>query len=132
MKNAYCLLNHELTGRQTRELHARFGAETIAYPPAELSALWSQVPATRELDPAPVRSAARWLSDAARPGDILIVQGEAGSTFMLADWALRQGLVPVHAVTERVAHEEREGETVRRSYVFEHVCFRQYSYYGVK
>ena len=129
MKKAYCLLNHALTERQISELRERYGVEDIDYPTEELSQSWSQVPATKTLDVSPVQAVVKWLSSAQK-GDILIVQGEVGSTFMVVDFALKNGLVPLHAVTKRVAREEREGEIVRRSYVFEHVCFRVYRYFG--
>ena len=43
-------------------------------------------------------------------GDIVALQGEFSATFALADFSLRRRLIPVCAVTERVAQEEREGE----------------------
>ena len=70
-----------------------------------------------------------WLSSAGK-GDFLIVQGEFGTTFMIVDYALKKNLIPLHAVTKRVAKEQRNGEIVSRQYVFEHVCFRKYEYYN--
>jgi len=60
---------------------------------------------------------------------VVVLQGEYNAIFALVDFALNSGLIPVCAVTERVAQEEREGETVHRKYVFEHICFRRYRYY---
>ena len=76
-----------------------------------------------------IREVTDWLSSA-NQNDVLIVQGEFGSTFMIVDYALRKNLIPVHAVTKRVAQETREGEVVKRQYVFEHVCFRKYRYFA--
>ena len=73
-----------------------------------------------------IRNVVDWLA-AAQAGDVLIVQGEFGATFMIVEYALKKGLVPVHAVTKRVAQESRAGEIVRRQYIFEHVCFRKYT-----
>ena len=129
MKRAYCLLNHALTERQTAELRTRYGAGDVAYPSAALSAAWAQIPAEREMCGEVVDDVIAWLSGAEK-GDLLIIQGEFGHTFLLTDYALKAGLVPLHAVTRRVAREEREGEIVRRSYVFEHVCFREYTYFS--
>ncbi len=58
------------------------------------------------------------------------MQGEFGSTFMLVDFALKNNLVPLYATTRRVAEEKREGESVFREYIFEHVCFKKYRYFG--
>jgi hypothetical protein len=51
---------------------------------------------------------------------------------MIVDYALKNKLIPVHAVTKRVAKESREGEIVHREYIFEHVCFRKYKYFEKK
>ena len=121
----YCLLNHSLTERQLAELQEKYGAGEVVYPDERLAATWSQVPVTPVLDRSVIQAITDWLS-AARKGDVLVVQGEFGSTFMIVDYALGRGLVPLHAVTRRVALEHREGEKVLRQYVFEHVCFRRY------
>lgn len=128
MPRTYCLLNHSLTKNQLAELNERFGAEEIIYPSDELSKKWSQVPATPDLDMDLIRNVTDWLSSA-NQNDVLIVQGEFGSTFMIVDYALKNGIVPVHAVTKRVAQETRDGEVVKRQYIFEHVCFRKYAYF---
>lgn len=128
MKKAFCLLNHELTQNQILELKGNFGAEKIEYPPESLSKMWSQIPAVEEIDMNVINAVVNWLSSA-NQNDVLIVQGEFGSTFMIVDYALKRNLIPVHAVTRRVAQESREGEIVKRQYVFEHVCFRKYKYF---
>ena len=128
MKKAFCLLNHELTQNQILELKGNFGPEKIEYPPESLSKMWSQIPAVEEIDMNVINAVVNWLSSA-NQNDVLIVQGEFGSTFMIVDYALKRNLIPVHAVTRRVAQESREGEIVKRQYVFEHVCFRKYKYF---
>ena len=129
MSKAFCLLNHTLTEIQIKELKEEFGAPEIVYPSEELSKKWSQIPATRELDMTPIQEVIEWLS-AAQTSDVLIIQGEFGSTFMLVDYALKRGLIPVHAVTKRVAQEVRIGEKIQKQHTFEHVCFRRYAYYA--
>ena len=130
MVKAFCLLNHELTQNQILELKNRFNVENIIYPPEELSRKWSQIPAEKELDKTIIGNVTNWLT-AANKGDLLIVQGEFGATFMIVDYALKNDLVPLHAVTKRVAVEHRDGEVVSKQYVFEHVCFRKYEYYKI-
>ena len=130
MVKAFCLLNHELTQNQILELKNRFNVESILYPSEELSKNWSQIPAEKELDKTIIGNVINWLT-AANKGDLLIVQGEFGATFMIVDYALKNELVPLHAVTKRVAVEHRDGEVVSKQYVFEHVCFRKYEYYKI-
>ena len=130
MVKAFCLLNHELTQNQILELKNRFNVESIIYPSEELSKSWSQIPAEKELDKTIIGNVTNWLT-AANKGDLLIVQGEFGATFMIVDYALKNELIPLHAVTKRVAVEHRDGEVVSKQYVFEHVCFRKYEYYKI-
>ena len=125
---SFCLLNHELTANQVKELTGEYGASEIVYPDSDLKKAWSQVAACREIDRGLIARVISWLS-AAGPGDALVVQGEFGATFMVVDYALKHKLLPLHAVTERIASEERNGEKVSRKYLFEHVCFRKYGYY---
>lgn len=54
----------------------------------KLAEIWSQIPVTPKLDKTPVYAAADWL-ETAQPGDVVIIQGEVGSTFMLVDYALK-------------------------------------------
>ena len=129
MKKSFCLLNHTLTQNQLTELREKFNVEEIVYPSEELSKKWGQIPAVQELDMGLILDVTEWLSSA-NQNDVLIVQGEFGSTFMIVDYALKKNLIPVHAVTKRVAQESREGEIVKRQYVFEHVCFRKYKYFS--
>ena len=128
MCKAYCLMNHELTRKQIDELEKRFFACEIVCPEKSLAERWGQVPALPELDMVLIGDVVRWLSSAAE-GDLLLVQGEVGSTFMIVDYGLKRGLIPLHAVTRRVSAEVREGETVRKTNVFEHACFRKYEFY---
>lgn len=129
MKRAFCLLNHILTEKQVSELKEKFGVKTIVYPSESLSKKWSQIPATPKIDTNVISSTVQWLS-VAQPDDILIVQGEFGSTFVLVDYALKNALVPVHAVTKRVSEEKLIENRIIKQHIFEHVCFRKYEYFS--
>ncbi|GHS91085.1 hypothetical protein FACS1894107_03730 [Planctomycetales bacterium] len=129
MPRAYVLLNHQLTDRQIAELRDDFGAVEIMPAPENLAAQWASIPTDRELTAAMLAPFIDWLN-AAAPADVVVIQGEFGAVFALVDYALRRGLLPLHSVTKRVAHETRDGEIVRRSYVFEHVLFRRYRDYA--
>lgn len=132
MSRTFCLLNHTLTKNQLEELKEKFASKEIIYPPEELSKLWSQIPPEKE-NTEIVRSVVLWLkSSGAKDGDLLIIQGEFGSTFTLVDYALKNHLVPLYATTKRVAKESRNGEKVQREYVFEHVSFKKYKYFDNK
>ena len=129
VKKAYCLLNHSLTDNQIKELVEEYNISEIKYPDAELSVKWMQIPASKNLDMNVIKAVLVWIQDAEKD-DVLIVQGEFGSTFYIVDYALKNGLIPVYAVTKRVAEEKRNGEEVVRQYIFRHCCFRKYKYFS--
>ena len=131
MPRTFCLLNHALTQKQLAELSEKFNSIEVVYPEKNLAELWAQIPPEKSNDEV-VESVALWLQCNATPGDLFIIQGEFGSTFALVDFALKNGLVPLYATTRRVAKEFRSGETVRREYVFEHVCFKKYQYFKIQ
>jgi hypothetical protein len=125
---AFCLLNHQLTENQIAELKKDFTVKDIIYPPQDVSLLWRSIPPDVDITKELLEPFTSWLK-AAKPGDILVVQGEFGSTFALVDFALKTRLVPIHSTTKRIASETRDGEIVRRSYIFQHVRFRRYEYF---
>ena len=131
MKKAYCLLNHTLTENQIKDLYEEWGIQEIIYPQEQLSVKWSQIAPGKTLDYGLIYEVCSWLAGAEKE-DVIVVQGEYGSTFCIVDYSLKNGLVPVHAVTKRVATEMREGEIVTRKYIFEHCCFRKYEYFYEK
>lgn len=129
MKKTFCLLNHTLTKNQLAELKEKFASQEIIYPTEEIKNLWSQI--SPEKDSAEIIEAVvSWLKTVgAKDGDLFIIQGEFGSTFMLVDYALKNHLVPIYATTKRISKEMRNGEKVQREYIFEHVQFKMYKYY---
>ena len=128
MPRVFCLLNHELTPKQTEELFLSFNAKEITYPSGSIAALWAGIPTDKELTKAQLEPFTSWLQEA-KAGDALVLQGDFSATFILADFALQNELIPVCAVTKRVSQETREGEKVYKTYIFEHICFRRYCYY---
>ena len=125
----YCLLNHTLIENQLAELKERYHSTQVVYPPKSLSDAWSQLAPDLTYDTYALDAIVRWL-DTADPGDTVVIQGEAGSTFILVDYLLSIGLTPLHAVSRRVSVEEHAGEMVKKSLIFKHVCCRPYCRLG--
>ena len=128
MKKAYVLLNHELTLKQGEELKQKFLVDKIVYPPKEITVSWLQINPEGE-NCRIIKNVILWLKNTNK-NDVLIVQGEFGSTFMIVDFALKNNLIPLYATTKRIAKENIEGEIVHREYIFELVCFKEYKYFG--
>lgn len=129
MPKTFCLLNHELTQKQISELDEKFGSKEIIYPTKNLSEKWAQISPEKANDEIVVKIT-NWLRNCgAVSGDFFIVQGEFGATFELVDFALKNGLVPIYAASKRIAKESRDGEKIRREYIFEHIQFKRYKYF---
>jgi len=128
MPKVFCLLNHELTPKQSEELQTTYNVDRIMYPSTQIAALWSGIPTDRDLAKSQFEPVSSWLKEA-KVNDVIVLQGEYSATFAIADFALQKGMIPVCAVTKRISQEVREGEKVTKNFIFEHICFRRYKYY---
>jgi hypothetical protein len=122
------LFNHWLTEIQEADARKSMGIKRIVEPPAHIGLLWAQVPPDIEdIGPylAPVFD---WLSEAAQPGDFVLLQGEFGATWLAVKEAFRLGLVPVSSTTRREVVEEHLADgRVEIRHVFSHVRYRRYT-----
>lgn len=118
-----------MTEAQLAELKQRYHSTQVVYPPEDISAAWSQLSPGLAYDTNVIKAVLYWLKET-EPGDTVVIQGEAGSTFILVDYLLTHDLIPLHSVSRRVSSEEHAGELVKKSLVFKHVCFRPYCRLG--
>lgn len=131
MRKIFCLLNHILSERQVQELIGTYGDSSIEYPPDSIKNLWSNLPVDHKLSKQTASVIFEWLNqNSTGKNDIIILQGEAGYSFAIVDYALTHKFIPIHAVTKRVVQEVCNGEKIQRTYIFEHICFRKYKYYN--
>lgn len=131
MPQGFCLLNHSLTSKQTAELQEIFDIQSIEYPPEDIRRLWSNLPVQPEISAEPLEKIIRWLHEKnISSQDVIVIQGEAGYSFALVDYALNNGFIPIHSVTQRIAAETVKDEIVQTHYIFEHISFRRYRRYN--
>ncbi len=127
-KNFFLLFSHELSESQKADARSTWGIGRFLSPPHEIQALWSQIPADlAEIRPCliPVMD---WLSGLARPGDLVLIQGDFGATHLMVGHALTLGLIPVYATTVREATEEKQPDgSIRMEHRFR---FRRFRVYG--
>ncbi len=69
----------------------------------------------------------KWLDEKADAGDYVLVQGDFGAVFLMVDFCLNNGLIPIYSVTKREASEDvmDDGSVVKVSR-FNHILFRRY------
>lgn len=124
---AIFLLSHSPTQQQIRELKEDWNVDVVIEIPDEIRNLWQSVspdaPSVRD-EISPVMD---WLSQVCSSGDVIVVQGDYGATFIVVNWAKENGCIPVYATTERIVDEEKkEDGSVVQKRVFKHARFRQY------
>ena len=123
----YLLFNHELTSLQEKDALDSLGVAHIKEPPSNLKWMWRQIPPDlREIDSylEPIKV---WLREHSSKGDYVLIQGDFGACFIMVNFALEQGLIPVYSTTERDAIEEHgENGSVKLTHEFKHRIFRRY------
>lgn len=128
MRRMLLLFSHELTSDQRVDAAENMGIADFVPLPRRLQELWSNVPASGELESELVNRFTDWISGNSREKDYILVQGDFGLTFVVVEWCLRNGLIPVYSTTERIAHEEHAHDgSVRIIHIFRHAGFRRYA-----
>lgn len=121
-KTMHLLFNHTLTDEQVADAKRSFDITDFRYLPQELQRLFSAVPSELESLKAYAEPFIEYLSKEAREGDVVLVQGDFGLSFLLVNYCKANALTPVYATTKRVA-VEKDGVKLSK---FEHVRFRVY------
>jgi hypothetical protein len=121
------IFNHRTTSLQEEDARRSLGVARITDLPEELKAMWRQIPADLEkIDSylAPIKS---WLKGQIKKGDYVLVQGDFGACFIMVNFALEQGWIPIYSTTERKALEEQGPDgTVKITHQFRHRIYRRY------
>ncbi len=121
------VLNHEMTDDQTRDAYKSLRVNEIENIPVELKALWANIPPDEPYIAHHLAKIREWLFATASTGDYVLVQGDFGACFIIATFAIHEGLIPVYSTTSRVAEEAAQPDgSVALRHVFRHVMFRKY------
>jgi len=126
-KTLFQLFSHQLTADQQKCARKEFGVTRFQTPPERILHLWSQVPAKDTQISSFLSPVKTWLEQTAHKGDLVLVQGDFGATFLMVLHAFSLGLVPVYATTQRQARENKMPDgSVQMSHVFRFKRFRIY------
>ncbi len=130
MKNLFILLNHTLTEEQIEEAKNKLKVNNIVELSLEQKNMWAQMPPDEKQHKKYVEEIINWLGKNADKGDYILVQGEFGATFTVVDFCLKNGFVPIYAVSERREEEVKHPDgSVEKKLIFKHKCFRKYEYW---
>jgi hypothetical protein len=126
-KSLFLIFSHKFTPDQEADAAASLGINRIVALPQDLQEVWSSIPPEADkimTTLAPIRS---WLSYEGFRGDYVLVQGDFGACYLMAQFVLELGLVPVYSTTERRAVDEVQPDgSVTVTHSFQHVRFRKY------
>lgn len=121
------LFSHTLLPDQEADVSANWGVTATVYLPQAFAELWSNVPPDAASVATHIAPVLGWLRLNARPGDLVLVQGDFGATWLAVNEALKLGAVPVYATTARCSHDVVMGDgSVVKTSTFRHVRFRRY------
>ncbi len=128
-KKAIFLVSHTPTFEQKEQLKKEWGIDKLIIPPEEIRKIWRSIPPDISSVKEWIEPIIDWLSDICSPGDIIVVQGDYGATFIIVNWAKEKDCIPVYATTQRILEEEkREDGSVVQKRIFKHSRFRKYEF----
>jgi len=126
MKKLFLLISHKLNSSQKESARKLYKVDEFVYLPLDLQSLWSKVPPNIEKIReylAPLKS---YLKSNANNEDIVLIQGDFGTTYHMVDFAKKRGLIPIYATTKREVKEYMKDEKLIKESIFEFERFREY------
>ena len=127
MPDLYLIFNHKITRLQENDARRSLGVERIVDLPLDLKEIWCNMPPELVEISKHLESVKQWLASKAKANDFVLIQGDFGACFLMVNFALERGLVPVYSTTKREATEEYgEDGSIRMTHRFEHQMFRRY------
>jgi hypothetical protein len=130
MPSLFLLFSHTLTSEQETDIQANWVIARIVTLPDDKQAQWSNVPPEPESITFFLKPIFDWLHQMAQPGDLVLVQGDFGATWLAINFCLSHHLIPVYATTRRqVIQTTRSDGSIHTQRLFKHERFRKYEPY---
>jgi len=126
-KNLFLVFNHNLTPEQEAAAKKVFAVENIIKMPPETAEIWGNIPPDYPVIDGFLAPVKDWLTQNAQENDFVLIQGDPGACYILVEFSLKNGLIPIYSTTRREAVEEIQpnGE-IKLTHHFKHVHFRCY------
>ena len=128
MKKMLLIFNHELGLDQLEDAKRSLGVEKFIEMPPGLKEIWQQIPPEAQTIEDVLMSMKEWIKSTAQKGDVILIQGDFGATYLMVSYVRDLDLIPVYSTTRRQAEETpQEDGTLKVVHVFKHVQFRRYA-----
>ena len=128
-KNLFLLFSHTLTPEQLADARASLGVKHVFGMSRELKSIWQQIPPEVHGVDSLIEPLKKWLSEKSRQGDVVLVQGDFGATWLMVNYAFSIGLIPIYSTTEREASESLQPDgSIKTRHIFRHNRFRIYGH----
>jgi len=124
--NLYLLFSHNLTPEQIQDAQENWQVAACIFLPKQLQDLWSNVPPELTSLKDYLQPIFEWLRNA-QAGDLVLIQGDYGATYLMIQYAFERGLRPIYSTTLRkVVETPFPDGSIRTERVFAHHQFRFY------
>ena len=126
-KNVVIILSHNLTEEQKSDLEVNWNVEGFIDLPEILKEQWKNInPEDEELNNDIIRQLVKFIEDNTEEEDYILIQGEYGMTFLMANKCLDLNRIPIYATTKRISIEKNIDGEIHLEKVFKHIRFRKY------
>lgn len=123
MKKMFVLISHDLTPEQEKDAKINQQVDEFIY---VKNSIWQNIPPENEKISTLLSEIKKSILKDAKKGDLLLVQGDFGATYIMVNFAFENGLVPVYATSKRVVTEIKKDENITTIRKFRHIRFREY------
>jgi hypothetical protein len=130
MKNLHLFFSHKLTDEQIADAREHWGVSAFVPLPDDLQKMFSNVPP--DFDAAGLRAYSEplyaYIREYVHTGDCVLVQGDFGLTFLLVNFLIQHGAIPLYATTERASLDVKNPDgSITTQRIFRHKIFRKYA-----
>lgn len=119
----FILISHNLTPEQEEDAKRNLQVDKFIY---VKNSIWQNIPPENEKILDLLDELKKLILEDAKKGDLLLVQGDFGATYIMVNFAFQNGLVPIYATSKREVKEKRENDQVVTIRTFKHIRFRKY------
>jgi len=127
MKKMFLIFNHSLTKHQQKDGIYSLKISEFINLPNNLQKLWQNIPTSIKKIDSCLQPLQNWLLSNAQQEDYVLIQGDFGACYLMVNFALKNGYIPVYSTTEREAVEiHNDDGSIQLHHNVKHCMYREY------